>query len=297
MTIFSSGYPQIPQFSHTPQRVVSLVPSLTESLFDLGLGDVVVGITDYCIHPAEKLKDLMRVGGTKNPRLEAILALQPDLVLVNWEENTQSTVEGLQEAGVTVWVTHPQTIRQAIDILWGLAGIFKNKTAAIQLEALETAVDWTKSAVAESQPLRYFCPIWFDKTQTNIPWWMTFNQHTYCHDLLKICGGENIFANRERRYPLAADLGMEDAKDAGDRDVRYPRVRLKEIIAANPEIILLPSEPFSFNEDHRQEISEYLKETNAIEHGQVYLIDGSLITWHGTRLARALRELPNLFSP
>lgn len=291
-----NGHKQALHFHHPPQRVVSLVPSLTESLFDLGLGEAVVGITDYCIHPAKMLNTLPRLGGTKNPRLGEILALKPDLVLANWEENTRSTVEELEAAGVFVWVSHPKTVRQAMDVLWTLAGLFKSQTAAVRLEALETAMDWARSAAKESKPQRYFCPIWYDQTQSNLPWWMTFNQHTYCHDLLELCGGENIFAERERRYPLSADLGMEAPKDAGDRDTRYPRVRLDEIIDAGPEIILLPSEPYVFDEVHRQRLNELLSGTPAAKLGHIYLVDGSLITWHGTRLARALRELPTLFT-
>lgn len=291
-----NGYKQALHFHHIPQRVISLVPSLTESLFDLGLGEKVVGITDYCIHPAEIPADMPRVGGTKNPRLEEILALEPDLVLANREENTKGVVEQLEAAGVSVWVTHPKTVRQATDILWILAGLFKNQSAVVRLEALETSLDWARSAAKESKPLRYFCPIWYDQIQSDLPWWMTFNQHTYCHDLLELCGGENIFAKRERRYPLVADLGIKAAKDAGERDTRYPRVRLEEIIAAGPEIVLLPSEPYVFDELHRQTLIKILSGTPAIDPNRIYLVDGSLITWHGTRLARAIRELPALFA-
>ena len=97
------------QFDHAPRRVVSLVPSLTESLFELGVGDTVVGVTDYCIHPAERLAGLPRLGGPKNPDIAAIAALQPDLVLANWEENTRQAVEAL-ERGVPVWVTLPLSV-------------------------------------------------------------------------------------------------------------------------------------------------------------------------------------------
>src|SRR5512139_3602968 len=105
-------------FHGPPKRVVSLVPSMTESLFELGFGETLVGITDYCIYPEERLEGLPRLGGPKNPRLEDIIALQPELVLANWEENTRRTVETLEAAGVRVWVTFPKTVRQALDVLW-----------------------------------------------------------------------------------------------------------------------------------------------------------------------------------
>jgi ABC-type Fe3+-hydroxamate transport system substrate-binding protein len=265
---------------------------MTESLFELGLGASVVGVTDYCLHPAEAVAGLPRLGGTKNPRLADILALQPDLVLANWEENTRSTVEALEAAGTAVWVTFPRTVLESLDVLWKLAELFRSQEANIRLRTLEMTLDWTISAVDERRTVGYFCPIWQEETQSGQPWWMTFNRQTYPSDLLLLLGGENVFAGRERRYPLGADLGLEAAQNPGERDTRYPRVTVDEVVAAQPEVILLPDEPFAFGEQHARQISELLRETPAVQNDCVFSIDGSLITWHGTRLARALRELP-----
>jgi len=283
-------------FHHPPRRVVSLVPSMTESMFELGFGETVVGITDYCTHPAAALADLPRVGGPKNPRLSEIIALKPELVLANWEENTRQSVEALEDAGVFVWVTFPKSVRNALDVLWTLVGLYSSRPAAIRLEVLEMSLDWARNSAMERQPTRYFCPVWYDKTSTGIPWWMTFNADTYAHDLLSVMGGENIFAGRLRRYPLEADLGQEQEQEAGERDLRYPRVAVQEIIHANPLVILLPDEPFAFSEAQRVELVQLLAETEAVREGRVYPVDGSLITWHGSRLAYALRELPDLFT-
>ncbi len=122
---------------------------------------------------------------------------------------------------------------------------------------------------------------------------MTFNYQTYSNDVLAKVGGMNVFAGRQRKYPLEADLGSAEAEEPGDRDTRYPRVTLDEIIEAQPEVILLPSEPYAFDESHKTQIEEWLSETPAVESGRVFLIDGSLLTWHGTRLARAVSELPS----
>jgi ABC-type Fe3+-hydroxamate transport system substrate-binding protein len=260
------------------------------------MGASVVGITDYCIHPADKLVGLPRLGGPKNPHIEDILHLNPDLVLANWEENTPQSVDALEAAGVPVWVTFPKTIRQSIDILWTLAGIYESSFAAMRLETLEIALDWAVTASAGKRGIRYFCPIWFAQDVSGIPWWMTFNQDTYCHDVLKAAGGENIFAQRQRRYPLQADLGMEDAEAAGERDVRYPRVTLTEIQEADPEIVILPSEPYEFTADHCEEIRRGLWDTSAVRENKIFLVDGTLITWSGTRLAHTLRDLPPLFA-
>lgn len=291
-----NGYEKLLQISEPPQRVVSLVPSLTESLFDLGLGSNVVGITDYCVNPEQALKDLPRLGGPKNPRIDDILAMEPDLVLANMEENNRQSIIALEAAGLNVWVTFPKTVREALDLLWVIIGIYSNVDAAIKLETLELTLKWAETAAQEKKAVRYFCPIWSDRTEGGQAWWMTFNRDTYCNDVLGLMGGKNIFSARERRYPLAADLGEEEPEIAGDRDARYPRVTRTEIIAGNPEIILLPSEPFVHTEMHREGLLSLLPETAAVKSGKIYLVDGSLITWHGTRLARALQELPDLFA-
>jgi ABC-type Fe3+-hydroxamate transport system substrate-binding protein len=288
----SNDHSKALHFTSPPQRVVSLVPSMTESLFELGLGSALVGVTDYCIHPAEAVAGLPHLGGPKNPRVDEILALKPDLVLANWEENTRPTVEALEAAGVAVWVTFPQTVLESLEVLWKLVELFHSHEAGLRLRTLELTLDWAISSVDERRTVRYFCPIWQETTQSGQTWWMTFNRRTYPSDLLLLIGGENAFADRERRYPLRADLGLEAAQDPGERDTRYPRVTAEEVIAAQPQVILLPDEPFAFGEEHSKRIADLLAETPAAQKGRIYPIDGSLITWHGTRLARALRELP-----
>jgi ABC-type hemin transport system substrate-binding protein len=134
-------------FSHPPRRVISLVPSLTESLFDLGFGSSVVGITDYCVHPEHALGSLPRLGGPKNPRLEQIFDLNPDLILLNQEENTRTAVEALEAAGMPIWVTFPRTVREALDILWTLAGVYQSPTAAARIETVERAVKWNTDSI------------------------------------------------------------------------------------------------------------------------------------------------------
>lgn len=283
-------------FHSPPKRVVSLVPSMTESMFDLGFGEALVGITDYCIYPAEKVEGLPRLGGPKNPRVEEIIALEPELVLANWEENTRHSVEALEAAGVRVWVTFPKTVRQALDLLWILADLFHSGLAAARVESLEIGLEWAQKAAQQRSPIRYFCPIWHEKTTGGQPWWMTFNQQTYPHDLLQALGGENVFALRERRYPLEADLGLAEPHDAKERDTRYPRLSLDEICHAAPELILLPDEPYGFSQSHKEELQTLLADTPAVREGRVCLLDGSLITWHGTRLSKALQVLPELLS-
>jgi iron complex transport system substrate-binding protein len=279
-------------FTKPPERVVSLVPSMTGSMFDLQLGEALVGITDYCLPPVAETDRLIRVGGTRSPDVAKILALKPDLVLANQEENSRQTVECLEAEGVRVWVTFPRTVDRAIEILWALTSVFRRPSSGDIIRSLEAALQWTERAARELPRQRLFCPIWQEEDQELGMWWMTFNQETYAHDLLSRLGVDGVFAERRRRYPLTADLGLTEQEPEDDRDTRYPRVPPQEVVRAAPEIILLPSEPFPFCEDHVDGFRSRLASTPAVINNRIHLVDGRLITWHGTHLAHALRDLP-----
>jgi ABC-type Fe3+-hydroxamate transport system substrate-binding protein len=276
-----------------PRRVVSLVPSLTETLFDLALGHTLVGRTDYCIYPQDKVMSVPSVGGTKNPDIARILALNPDLVMANKEENRKEDVEALRTAGVTVWLTFPKTVQDALNLMWDIMNAFENTLMVPRVRLIEYTYD-RLNTMAETrevtQALPVFVPIWLDPL-------MTINADTYVHDVLRVCGGTNVFADRERLYPLSADLGQTSPYPAGDsrllgRDTRYPRVTWEEVIARDPHVILLPSEPFAFDESHVP-IFQGLN-VKASRDGRIHLVDGSYLTWHGTRVAYAMNELPNV---
>lgn len=279
-----------------PQRVVSLVPSVTESLFDLNLGSRVVGRTDYCIYPTGQVAHIPTVGGTKNPDVEKIIALKPDLVMANREENRKEDVEALQAAGIPVWVTFPQTIAESFNLLWNIMYLFEETSMVHRIRMVEYTYDWLNSISLEremSNPLKVFVPIWLDPL-------MTINSETYVHDVVRVCGGINVFAERERRLPLAADLGETEPYAADDprvqgRDTRYPRITWEELEAAQPHIILLPSEPFAFNETHLPLFQRL--DIPAAKTGRIHLVDGSLLTWHGTRVAYAMQNIPPLLKP
>jgi iron complex transport system substrate-binding protein len=286
------------ELEYFPQRIVSLLPSMTQTIIDLGAGDRLVGVTDFC--PLEALGESIvdRVGGPKNPDVEKVINLKPDLVLANREENTPSTVQALTNAGIPVWVTFPCSTMESMEVLWSLIGHLRLESmASARLHALQKTLDWALTARQSIQPVKTFCPIWQDTTGEGEMWWMTFNQDTYAHDVLACCGGENIFADRLRRYPLDADLGHASEEEAGGRDQRYPRVTAEEIVARQPEVVLLPDEPYRFNQDDLDEFKDILAETPAVRQNRVHLVDGALLTWHGTYLAQALARLPVYFSP
>ncbi len=286
--------------STVPQRVVSLVPSVTGSLFDLQLGHALVGVTDFCVYPPAGVAALPKLGGTKNPDVARILALQPDLVIANQEENRPEDVAALTAAGVPVWVTFPCTTREALNVLWAIVRLFDAPQLGPTLVALERSYEITNLAAENMPPVSVFCPIWREPAASagKAAWWMTANRQTYLHDVLRVCGGRNVFAARDRRYPLAADLDPARPADPSDgtRDTRYPRVTYAEILAAAPEVILLPSEPYPFADADDDEL-QALRGVPAVKNGRVHFVDGSLLTWPGTRLAQALADVPALLNP
>lgn len=251
-----------------PRRVVSLVPSVTESLFDLQVGDRLVGVTDYCVHPAAGVAPLPKVGGTKNPDVARIVSLRPDLVIVNQEENRREDAEALQAAGVAVWVTHPRTVADALNLLWNIMHVFDEPVMVPRVRLIEQTLDWVQGiSRALAQRPRVFVPTWWEPL-------MTFNADTYLHDLLRVCGGDSVFADHERRYG---------------------RVSLAEVEAAQPDVILLPSEPYTFSTAHITSFAAL--DIPAARDHRIHLVDGSLLTWHGTRLAYALDSVPALLNP
>ena len=256
------------KFEKPPARLVSLVPSYTDSLYSLGMGQAIVGVTDYCPAAVGEIVQPARVGGPKTIRVEDVLKLQPDLVLANYEENTREAVEMLEANGVPVWVTFPRTVEETVGLLWGMVDLFRSQPASLSVKMLDSEADWARQVAIDTPRKRYFCPVWQDQTADGRLWWMTFNDDTYSGSVLGLVGGENIFAGRERRYPLEADLGVAAAEEAGERDTRYPRVTVDEVLAGEPEIVLLPDEPYLFDGSAEAIICALLAETPAGKSGE-----------------------------
>lgn len=251
-----------------PERIVSLVPSLSEALFALGLGARVVGVTDWCVHPADAVAPLPKVGGTKNPDLAAIRALGPELVIANREENKRQDVERLEALGIPVWVTYPRSVADGVALLRELAEAGDAKRGLREIvEPVERALA-RAAAARPARGVRVFCPIW------KAPW-MAVGGDTYAHDLIALCGGENVFA------------------DHGDR--RYPIVHDADIVAAGPEVVLLPDEPYAFGPADAAELARF--PIPAARSGRIHCIDGTLVSWYGPRIARALDTLRPMLAP
>jgi len=278
------------QLPHAPQRLVSLVPSLTEVLFHFGRGAQVVGRTDYCTEPVAGVAGKATIGGTKNPDIAKILDLQPHLVFAVAEENQRQDIEQLAAAGVPVYVFEPRTVRDGIDVLWRVADLLDCRAdVAAQIQAIEQDYAETVTLVAGRQRVRVFCPIWKDP-------YMTINAATYVHNTLWVCGGDNIFAHRQRRFPLAADLGRHPeatGERSAERDRRYPRITLEEMAALSPEVILLPDEPYVFSADDSADFTAF-PEVPAVRDRRIHLIDGKMVSWYGPRIGHSLRTLRDL---
>lgn len=273
----------------TPRTVVSLVPSITESLFDMNIGNRLIGRTDYCIYPQGKVESVPTIGGTKNPDIDRIIAMNPELVFANAEENRKEDVEALRSAGIPVWVSMPTKVADVFTLLWNIMYLFDETSMVARIRLIEQIYDrlFNMLNARDEELPKVFVPIWYDPL-------MTANQHTYMHDLLFVCGGMNVFAERERQFPLKADLGQGESSDklAEGRDTRYPRITLEEVEARQPDVILLPNEPFQFTEDHIPIFKQL--DVPAARNNRIHLVDGSWLTWHGTRIAYALNDLPAL---
>jgi iron complex transport system substrate-binding protein len=266
-----------------PERVISLVPSITESMFELGLGKWMVGCTDYCMYPKKDVESLAKVGGPKHINTDLIVQLNPALVLANREENSLEDITILEEQGIPVWGAFPLTVRDAMDDLWGLAGLFQSDHAARIVRSLEDSLDWLKASIEEQPKISYFCPIWKDTFQGG-PRWMTFNQATYMSDLLSLFGGINIFG----------DFQQNNTDD--EKKKRYPMISMEQVLQKEPNLIILPDEPYRFSEQDRNSFLDIFQTSKCAPVPQVKLVEGAMIMWHGTRLARAFDCLPELFS-
>ncbi len=249
--------------SATPRRIVSLVPSVTETLAAFGLGERLVGVTDWCTEPADAVTRAMRVGHVVAPDAARVAALAPDLVLANAEENREHAIRKLEAAGLPVYVSFPRTVDASIDCMTRLAGLTGTEAGASPyIQAARKAREETRKIAGGHAPVPYFCAVWKDP-------WMTANDDTYLADLLRLAGGRNVFAVEKKRYPQTS---------------------LTTVRAREPAVALLPTEPYAFTEDDRQ---VFAGEVPGIE---PCLVDGMLLAWHGVRTARALLSFARFFA-
>ncbi|UOR00076.1 helical backbone metal receptor [Hymenobacter sp. 5317J-9] len=244
-----------------PRRIVSLVPSQTELLFDLGLGDKVVGVTKFCIHPAEARTQATVIGGTKNFDFEKIAALRPDLIIGNKEENYQDGIEHLA-ATHTVWLSDISNLPEALDMIRRVGFIAGAKEKADALAAeIETSFAGLAAAVSEAEkpPVSAAYFIWRKP-------YMVAATGTFIDDMLRRAGFANAFATHSR----------------------YPEISAEQLAKVAPQRILLSSEPYPFGAKHVAEFQAMCPGA------KIDIVDGELFSWYGSRLRKSAEYFSQL---
>jgi len=229
-----------------PKRIISIVPSQTELLFDLDLDEELTAVTIFCIHPDGKTKSRTKIGGTKKLRIEKILSLKPDLVIANLEENEKAQVEELAEH-VPVWISDINTMEDAYDMMATVGSMVDRQEKSDRLiNSIQEAFEGYKG---HTRTLRTAYFIWRNPM-------MTVGGDTFINTILKRFGFENVFSNLDR----------------------YPEITPEKLAEADPELILLSSEPFPFAEKHLAEFK------SICPNAKVELVDGEMFSWYGSRL-------------
>lgn len=235
-----------------PRGIVSLCPSLTELVFDLGRGTELVGITEYCVHPAQGVATIEKLGGTKTPDVERIRALAPEIVLMNEEENRREDAEALRAAGLEVHVSFPRDCAGTARMVRSIGAALARDSAA---EAIAVDIEQRTGRVREAA-----------RTAREVTWayliwrkpWMSVNDDTFAASLLNQAGGRNVFA----------ELGE-----------RYPEISVEQLADAAPQLVLLCTEPFPFKAKHADELCE----ATGLARQSFQIGDGEFLSWHGSR--------------
>jgi iron complex transport system substrate-binding protein len=252
-----------------PQRIVSLAPSITETLYYLGLGDRVVGVTQFSYYPPEAaLKP--KVGSYVDVNVEKILTLSPDLVIGTMDGNEAEKVYLLEEAGVAVFVVNPRNVRQAVETVATVSHVcgVPEKGAALSLQLSKRVDDIMEKIRGRKKPLVFL--------QINLKPIMTVNRNTYLHDLIQMAGGENI---------------------AKDEPITYPRISLEEVIRKKPEVIIISS--MDRGGQFQEAKLEWQRWTTipAVKNKRIHLIDSDLVDRPSPRIVEGLELIARLLHP
>lgn len=244
--------------SYPPHRIISLVPSITELLFDLGLANEIVGVTKYCVHPKELIKSKTVVGGVHNIDFETINALKPDLIIANKEENKKVEIMQLAK-NHSVWVSDVKNLNQALSLIKNI-GELTNKTEEAQKINKKIINKFYNNKIAQKN-INVAYLIW------KAPY-ITINKDTFINAMIEMCGLKNIFSEKTEQYP---------------------KVTLNEIKQASPDFILLSSEPYSFNANDAKEIKDKLP------FSKIKFVDGEMFSWYGSHILKSYDYFKGLF--
>jgi iron complex transport system substrate-binding protein len=244
-------------------RIISLVPSITEALCMLGLEDSIVGITDFCLHPAGIVDSKKRVGGTKNPRIREIMGLRPDLVLINTDENRLQTYNQLKDSGLNTLITETDSLDQ-VERTWVVLGHATGTLSAAveQMRRIAAARQINRAALRELKCKSALIPVWREP-------WMASGPGTYMESLLSECGFRNVMSNARSKWVKMKIHGFN----------QFGRCSSPE----KPDVILLPTEPYSFSDKNRDDFLAI-----GVKRENVHVVDGVLLSWWLSRTAHAL---------
>ena len=247
-------------FENVPKRIISLVPSQTELLVDLGLGDNIVGITKFCVHPIDFISIKKIVGGTKNVKFDKIKVLQPDIIICNKEENTKEIVDQLSEI-CPVWVTNIITIEDNLQMISDFGNIFNcQESSNTWIQKLTDGLSDFRNFIAEKPTFKTAYFIW--KTP-----YMVAGNNTFINEMMQLNHFENVMQSNER----------------------YPEIQLSDLdLLKNSSLILLSSEPYPFKNEDAQEMRMVFPKS------KILLVNGEMFSWHGTRLLKALAYFKEL---
>lgn len=237
-------------------RIVSLVPSITELLYSLGLDDEVVAITKFCVRPQKWFREKTRIGGTKNINTKKIKLLQPTLVIANKEENVEEQVKEI-ETFCRVYISNITDFDDAL-LMIQTVGILTNTPSAAQQIIFQIQNNFASLSIHNFKKAAYF--IWKNP-------WMVAGGDTFISSMMQRAGFKNIFADKNR----------------------YPEITLDDLRQLNPEYILLSSEPYPF----KQKDIEYLQQV--FPHTKILLVDGEMFSWYGSRMMYAAAYFKKLF--
>ncbi|HSZ85373.1 MAG TPA: helical backbone metal receptor [Puia sp.] len=249
MPVFTDQLGRAISLQNSPKRIISIVPSQTELLYDLGLDEEIIGITKFCVHPEKWFRNKTRVGGTKQLNLKIIHALKPDLIIANKEENTKEQIDEL-EKHFPVWISDIKTLKDALAMISSVGEITGTQTAPKKI------ISQINKNFAELKPktrkikAAYF--IWRNP-------YMVAGGDTFINEMMGYCRFENIFVNANR----------------------YPEINIEELLKKNCELLLLSSEPFPFKQKHIEELK------NQLPGVKIVLVDGEMFSWYGSRLIHA----------
>lgn len=249
MPLYNDQLGRTIEITQPPRRIISLVPSQTELLFDLGLDEEVVGITKFCVHPGHWFKTKTRVGGTKQLHLEKIKELQPGLIIANKEENVREQIEELAK-DFPVWISDINNLEDALEMIASIGEITNKKNQATEIT--NQIEERFLQLQTTNHKLQTCYLIWKDP-------YMTIGGDTFINDMLRRCGLHNIF---------------EDQK-------RYPEISIEQLQTTNCQLLLLSSEPYPFSQKHIDELQPLLP------HTKIILVDGEMFSWYGSRLLKA----------